>query len=74
MFMEHNMTLNEKIVNVLTGEETIRPYTAEEIAEVEAERVKIAARQKELQDREIARALILEKLGLTEDEAKLLLS
>lgn len=72
--MEHNTTLNEKIVNVLTGEESIRPYTAKEIAEVEAERVKIAARQKELQDKAIAKALIIEKLGLTEDEAKLLLS
>ena len=68
------MTLNEKIVNVLTGEETIRPYTAEEIAEVEAERVKIAARQKELQDKETARLAVLEKLNITQEEAKLLLS
>jgi hypothetical protein len=72
--MEHNMALNEKIVNVSTGEEVIRPYTEDEIKEVEAERVKIAAKQKEQQDKAIARALIIEKLGLTEDEAKLLLS
>jgi hypothetical protein len=72
--MEHNMTLNEKIINVSTGEETIRPYTAEEIAEVEAERVKIAARQKELQDKETARLAVLEKLNITQEEAKLLLS
>ena len=68
------MALNEKIVNVSTGEEVIRPYTEDEIKEVEAERVKIAAKQKEQQDKAIARALIIEKLGLTEDEAKLLLS
>jgi len=70
--MEHNMALNEKIVNVSTGEEVIRPYTEDEIKEVEAERVKIAAKQKELQDKAIARALILEKLGLTSDDLKAL--
>jgi hypothetical protein len=68
------MTLNEKILDVSTGEEVIRPYTADEIKEVEAEKVKLAAKQKEAQDKAIAKALILEKLGLTEDEAKLLLS
>jgi hypothetical protein len=72
--MEHNMTLNEKIVDVSTGEEVIRPYTADEIKEVEAERIKFAAKQKELQDKATVRAAILEKLGLSEDEAKLLLS
>ena len=66
------MALNEKIVNVSTGEEVIRPYTEDEIKEVEAERVKIAAKQKELQDKAIARALILEKLGLTSDDLKAL--
>ena len=68
------MTLNEKIVDVSTGEEVIRPYTADEIKQVEADKIKIAAREKELQDKATARAAILEKLGLTEAEAKLFLS
>lgn len=66
------MTLNEKIVNVLTGEEVIRPYTEDEIKEIEAERVKFAAKQKETEDKAIAKTLILEKLGLTSDDLKAL--
>jgi hypothetical protein len=68
----------EKIVNALTGEETFRDYTESQIAEVEAE---IAAKQAEAQAKaevEAAKAAdkaaLLTKLGITEDEAKLLLS
>ena len=64
----------EKIVNVETGEETYRDYTPEEIATVEAaqaEAVAIAAAQ---EAKEAARLALLDKLGITEDEAKLLLS
>lgn len=64
----------EKIVNVETGEETWRDYTPEEIAAVEkaqAETAELLAKQAELA---AAKSALLEKLGITDDEAKLLLS
>jgi len=68
----------EKIVNALTGIETFRDYTEAEIAEVEAE---IAAKNAAAQAKATAeatkaaeKAALLSKLGITEDEAKLLLS
>ncbi len=64
----------EKIVNVETGEITYRDYTEIEIAEIEkslAENEAEAALKAEVQT---AKAALLEKLGITEDEAKLLLS
>lgn len=72
-FMERNM-YREKIVNVETGEETWRDYTPEEIAAVEkaqAEMDEFLAKQAQTA---AAKAALLEKLGITEDEAKLLLS
>lgn len=67
------MTYTEKLFNVTTGEETIRPYTAEEIAEVENAEVDAKAKLAEEADRAKQRAALLERLGITEDEAKLLL-
>lgn len=66
----------EKIYDVQTGEETIveRPFTKDELAAIEAEKKAAEKRQAELEAKASARAAILEKLGLTEDEAKLLLS
>lgn len=64
----------EKIVNIETGEEIYRDFTTEEIAEVElaqAEAVERAAKEAEAA---AARQALLAKLGITEDEAKLLLS
>ena len=65
----------EKIVNVLTGEETWREYTAQEIKEVEAAEIE---RQKLLQV-EVAKATEkaaaqakLAALGLTTDDLKAL--
>ena len=63
----------EKIVDLETGKETLRNYTAQEIAEVEAAQALNAQRIAEELAKEAARKLILEKLGLTDDEAKLLL-
>lgn len=71
------MTYNEKIVNVSTGEETIRPYTAAEIKEVEAARIKLDAEQTKrdaLQaTKAAARQAVLDKLGLTAEEIAALL-
>ena len=67
----------EKIIDITTGKETIRPYTAKEIAEVEAaiEANRIEQEQKATAkaEKDAARLAILDKLGLTADEAAILL-
>lgn len=63
----------EKIVNVQTGEITWRNYTKEEIAIVEAKQAEIAAELEAQAAKEAARLAVLEKLGLTADEAAALL-
>jgi hypothetical protein len=68
------MKIIEKEFNVETGEEIIteRDATPEEIAEtqrLETEAAELAAKQAEAA---AAKAALLEKLGITEDEARLL--
>lgn len=63
----------EKIVNLETGEETWRDYSAAEIAEVEKAQAEAAARIAELAEKDAARQALLTKLGITEEEARLLL-
>ena len=68
------MTYTEKIIDAATGNETIREYTKEETAEVQkaiAEGLKLQA---EIETTANAKAALLTKLGITADEAKLLLS
>ena len=65
-------------VNCETGEQTVIELTAEEIAELEAaaaqaELDRIAA-EEEANAKATAKADLLAKLGITADEAKLLLS
>ena len=62
-----------KIHNVETGEVIERDMTAEEIKQFEATIARNAAQDKELADKESAKAALLEKLGLSADEAALLL-
>jgi phage I-like protein len=66
--------MQEKIIDLATGKETLRPYTAAEIAAVEAEQTK----GKTLADAEAQKAAektaVLTKLGLTAEEAAALLS
>ena len=64
----------EKIVDAATGEETFRNYTKEEIALVETEKGKIAAKQAKAEAKATAKAALLSKLGITAEEATLLLS
>ena len=64
----------EKIVNAATGEETWRDYTEAEIAEVEAAQAEAAERVAEAKAKAAKKEALLERLGITEDEAKLLLS
>lgn len=63
----------EKIVDGETGEITWRNYTPEEVAEVEKAQAEAAQFIAEQAERAAQRAVILERLGLTEDEAKLIL-
>jgi len=64
----------EKIVNIQTGEETWRDYTAAEVAEVERAQAEAAESIAKIAEKDAARKAIFDKLGLTEEEAKLLLS
>ena len=69
------MKIIEKEFNVQTGEETIteRDETAQEQAERETLEAEIAQRQAEAEARATARQVILDRLGLTADEAAILL-
>ncbi len=63
-----------KIHNVKTGEITEREMTAEEIAQREADEAAALA-EKEAQAAALAkRQALLERLGITEEEARLLLA
>ena len=65
-------------VNCATGEVTERPLTAEEIAANEAAAAQAeadrAAAEADAQAKAEAKTALLAKLGITEDEAKLLLA
>jgi hypothetical protein len=65
-------------VNCATGEVTERPLTAEELAQREADAAAFAAKKHEEEvvaaEAATAKAALLTKLGITEDEAKLLLA
>jgi hypothetical protein len=63
-----------KIVNCETGEEIVRDANAEEIAQMEIYAAQEAARQAEAEAKAAAKAALLEQLGITEEQAKLLLS
>ena len=65
-------------VNCATGEVVERPLTTEELAQREADAQAYAAKKHEeevaAQVQAEAKAALLTKLGITEDEAKLLLA
>lgn len=63
-----------KIVNVETGEEIVRDVTAEEIAQMQIDAANAAAREAEAEAKATAKAALLAQLGITEEQAKLLLS
>jgi hypothetical protein len=69
------MKIVEKDFNALTGEETIteRDETADEKKERETFIKEIALREAAAESKAAQRQLILDKLGLTADEAKLLI-
>ena len=64
--------MEKVIVDCSTGEQTVVPLTAEEIAELEAAAAKAEAdrlaAEKEAERKEAARQEVLDKLGLTAQE------
>ena len=60
--------------NIETNEVIDRDATAKEIAEFEAIAAKTAAEVQARSEAAIVKAALLERLGITEEEAKLLLS
>ena len=63
-----------KIVNCETGEEIIRDANAEEIAQMEIDAANAATQKAEVEAKASAKAALLNKLGITAEEAVLLLS
>ena len=63
-----------KIVNAETGEEIIRDANAEELAQMEIDAASAEARKAEAEAKAQAKAQLLAQLGITEEQAKLLLS
>ncbi len=69
------MKIIEKEFNALTGETTVteRDETAQELAAREAREAEFAIAQAEAEARETQRQVILDRLGLTSEEARLIL-
>jgi hypothetical protein len=63
-----------KIVDCTTGEEIVRDATDAEIAQMELDAANDAARKAEAEAKVAAKAALLAQLGITEEQAKLLLS
>ena len=63
-----------KIVNCTTGEEIVRDATADEIAQIEIDAANAVAKKAEAEAKAAAKAALLTQLGITEEQAKLLLS
>lgn len=63
-----------KIVNAQTGEEIEREMNAEELDQYEADQESAKNEAKAKAEAEANREALLEKLGITKEEAKLLLS
>ena len=71
------MTYTEKIIDVITGEETIRTLTDDEAAVVNAELTLIenlkAERESDQAAKDAAKQAVLDKLGLSANEMAALL-
>lgn len=60
--------------NIETNEETIRPLNADELDAYNRDHARNLVESKADKEKAIAKNALLEKLGITEDEAALLLS
>jgi hypothetical protein len=66
--------MSKLIVNVETGEETVRELNTEELAQQAIDEAAVTAQQAEAETRAAAKAAVLAQLSITEEQAKLLLS
>jgi hypothetical protein len=71
--MPNTNTPQVKIVNVETGEEIDRDANAEELAQIETDKAAQAAQAAAESAKAAEKAALLTRLGITADEAKLLL-
>jgi hypothetical protein len=62
-----------KIVNVETGEEIVRDATVDEISQMKIDAENAAARKVEAETKAAEKQALLDRLGISADEAKLLL-
>ena len=62
-----------KIINCETGEEIIRDANAEELAQMEIDIAEAEATNAEAEAKATAKAALLERLGITAEEAQLLI-
>jgi hypothetical protein len=62
-----------KIVDCTTGEEVVRDATTAEIKNIQAKEAQALIEKEQIQAEDNQRQAILNRLGLTADEAKLLL-
>ena len=67
------MTIQIKEVNCTTGEEIVRDATAEEISQMELDAANDAARKAKIEAKAAQRQALLNRLGITEEEARILL-
>lgn len=75
LFTEGHKMLQEKIIDLATGQETIRDYTPEQMAEVAAAEAKteaLAAEQAKAEQAKATAQAKLAALGLTTDDLKAL--
>jgi hypothetical protein len=63
-----------RIHDLATGQVTDRPMNAAEMQQAEADKLAYAALEAEREAKATAKAALLERLGITADEAALLLS
>ena len=63
-----------KIVNTQTGEEIIRDANVDELKQMEIDAAKAAKAKADMEARATAKAALLDRLGITAEEAALLLS
>lgn len=71
--MSMEVKYKEEIFNAQTGETTFRDYSPEEIEEMEANKAAAELLTAQQNAKEQAKLAILQKLGLTEEEAQALL-
>jgi len=60
-------------INCTTGEEITRPLTEAELAQLELDKAELAVKQAEAEAKAAQRQAILDRLGITSEEVKILL-